>query len=107
MGPKPILGGVLATFAVVMVIYGLHRIGLWMEGRGWLYYQARRSGGGSRGFIALQEFLEPPARHVFHIEDHQRWRLGEEVPGAGEPPRNSQEAASSSEQDPPSGGPRG
>jgi hypothetical protein len=95
-----ILTGVLTIAAGVTAIYGLHRLGLWMERRGWLYYRARRSGGGARSFIALQEFLEPPTRHVFHIEEHPRWRFEVDVPGGDEPPQRAEDADSGGGQEP-------
>jgi hypothetical protein len=83
---RHILTGVLVVSAGIAAIHGLHRLRPWLEARGWLYYRDRRPGGGARSFVALQELLEPPTRHVFHIEDHQRWHFEEEVPGQGEPP---------------------
>jgi hypothetical protein len=101
MGLRHILIGVLAISAGATAMYALHRLGLWMEGRGWLYYRARKSGGGARSFVALQEFVEPPARHVFHIADHQRRYFEEGVPGRGEPPGVAEDAESSRDQEHP------
>src|SRR4051794_11778919 len=94
MGLRHMLIGVLAISAGVTAIYALHRLGLWMEGRGWLYYRDRRPGGGARSFVALHEILEPPARHVFHIEDHPRRYFEEGVPGRDEPPGVAEDAES-------------
>src|SRR5262249_41661511 len=87
MNPWHVFTGVLIVSAGVASIYALHRLGLWLEGRGWLYYRNKKPGSGARSFVALREFLEPPARHVFHIEDHQRWYFEEQIPGADEQPK--------------------
>jgi hypothetical protein len=52
--------------AGVAVLYGLHRLGLWMEDRGLIYYLRKKPrGGGSLGsFVALQKVIEPRAEHV-------------------------------------------
>ena len=94
MGLRHILVLVLAIAAGGTAIYGLHRLCLWMEKRGWLYYRTRKPGGGARSFIALQEFLEPPTRHVFHIEEHPRWHFEVDVPGGDEPPQQAEDADS-------------
>jgi hypothetical protein len=98
---RQIVVWVLVISTVVAAPYGLHRLGLWMEGRGWLYYRDRKPGGGARSFVALQEILEPPARHVFHIEDHQRRYYGEGVPGRDEPPGEAEDAESGGEREQP------
>jgi hypothetical protein len=67
-------------------LYGLHRLGLWMEQRGWLYYWHKKPGAGARSFVALQEFLEPPVQHVYHIKEQQRSCFEERVPGGDDPP---------------------
>jgi hypothetical protein len=46
-------------------LYALHRIGLWMEDRGLIYYLRRKPSGSSLGsFVALQKVIEPRAEHV-------------------------------------------
>jgi hypothetical protein len=101
MDLRHVLIGVLAISAGVTAIYGLHRLGLWLEGRGWLYYRDRRPRGGARSFVALQEILEPPTRHVFHIEDHQRRYFEAEVPGEGDGPERAEDPASGGDPEPP------
>ena len=82
-------------------MYGWHRLGLWLERRGWLYYRDRKRGRGARSFVALQEFLEPPTRHVFHVEDYRRWHFEEEVPGEGDPPKEAEDAVPGGDREPP------
>ena len=33
--------------AAALGLYGLHRLGLYMEGRGWIYYRKARSSSGA------------------------------------------------------------
>lgn len=53
----------------VPALYALHRLGLWMEARGWIYYRRKRGGSGSLGaaFLEVQSMLEPSKKHVLEI----------------------------------------
>ena len=80
---------ILWTFLVVcapLAFYGLHRLGLWMEEQGYIYYWHKKPKGGSGGsFVALQKIIEPRAEYVIQATrvDH---KLGEEKPsGQGDP----------------------
>jgi hypothetical protein len=84
---------VLAGAAGLASLYMLHRLGLWMEQRGWLYYWHKKPGAGARGFVALQEFLEPPVQHVYHIKEQRRSCYEARVPGAGDAPSEPDAAA--------------
>ena len=55
---------------IATVLFLLHRLGLWLEARGWLYYRHRNPSGGGAG-NALQEFnafLNPSARQVIEVQ---------------------------------------
>jgi hypothetical protein len=70
-----------------LALYGLHRLGLWLEARGCLYYIHKKPRGGvAGGFVALQEVLEPGSRHVVQIKEEKRGESEEGVPGAGDWP---------------------
>jgi hypothetical protein len=76
---------VLLTLAVIVAgVYGLHRLALWAERRGWIYYRERRGSGVSVGNALLQvhALLEPAQRHVVE----ERMRDLEEDDESGEPP---------------------
>lgn len=63
-----------------VVLYGLHRLAIWAEDRGWLHY--RKRGGTWRGGAAAQELqalLQPSARH--EVEETQRQELERENDG--------------------------
>jgi hypothetical protein len=74
----------LSAAVAVAALYGLDRLGLWAERRGWIYYRHRKASPGSVGTALLQvhSLMEPQQRHVLEA------RLDEEVdlPGAGAPP---------------------
>lgn len=66
------------------ILYALHRLGLWMEARGWIYYRDKRASGGAMGsaFLELQSMLEPGARHVLEIRQNEKAEDTE----SGDPP---------------------
>jgi hypothetical protein len=72
-----------ALVAVPAALYGLHRLALWLEARGQLYYLKKRSEGGAAGsFVALQQFLEPESKHVHRVQEQKRHRSEDEGGGA-------------------------
>jgi hypothetical protein len=63
------LGGGAIVLAVVAALYGLHRLGLWLEQRGWLYYRKKRpDGGAATCLVPLHQFVEPAVRHVVEVK---------------------------------------
>jgi hypothetical protein len=67
-----------------IALYAVHRLGLWMEERGWIYYQKRHATGGALGSAALnlQAILEPGARHVLEMKQEEKAEGAE----SGDPP---------------------
>ena len=80
--------------AALPTLYGLHRLCLWLEARGLLYYRHKKPGGSPAGCMtALREVIEPPVRHVLHIKEEKRRHTASE----GDPPSpggGGEEAAS-------------
>ena len=74
--------GFACLFSLVPTLYGLHRLGLYLERRGLIYYWHKKPTGGSI-YCPLQEIYQPQIRHV--IEVHEQ-RLGEEHDDEGTPP---------------------
>jgi len=81
-----VLLSVLMIFVGLAVFYLIHRLGLWLEERGWLHYKNKKpdsSGGGC--FIALQQVLEPPIKHVRHVKEENRHQVEKDASGQGDP----------------------
>ncbi len=66
-------------------LYALHRLGLWMEAKGWIYYRKAKGGGAMAGILQdLEQHVRPQIRHVKEAKQEQP---GEEDPGGGPPRR--------------------
>ena len=82
-----VAGGILVA---AVVLYGLDRLLLWMERRGWVYWRMtkRRTGPGvGNALLEIQSLVEPSARHL--LETRQEVR--EESPEPGDPPSDDPE----------------
>jgi hypothetical protein len=67
-----IVGGLAA-------LYGFHRLCLWLEKRGWLYYKHKKpTSSPASSFVALQQFLEPPTQHVHQVKEEKRHQAEED-----------------------------
>jgi hypothetical protein len=68
-------------------LYGLHRVCLWLEARGLLYYWHKRPGGSAAAcFVPWQQMLEPGTRHVHHLKEEKRHHSEEDGGGTGAHP---------------------
>lgn len=67
--------------AVALALYALHRLALWMESRGWLYYRKHKRGSAAMGSVMLeiQSFYRPSVEHV--IEQRQEEQREEDDSG--------------------------
>ena len=82
---------VLLWLAAVMIgLWSLHRLALWAEARGWIYYLRRKASPGTAAsaFLEVQSLLDPGNKHVIEsrFEDHS------EEENSGEPPSSPSEA---------------
>lgn len=52
--------------AAAALLYGLHRLALAMERRGWIYYRDTKASSSSRtnAFLQVQAMFEPKAEHA-------------------------------------------
>ncbi len=81
--------GWICVVAIAAGLYALHRLALWMETRGWIYYM-HSSGGSTRAgsaMLEVQQLLEPSKRHVIEIKQDQK-RVEDESggpPGPSDP----------------------
>jgi len=79
------------VIAIAVALYMLHRLGLWMEERGWIYYRKKHGSSGSlsSAFLEVQALLEPSQRHVLEIkrEDDSEQDESGDPPSPDAPPR--------------------
>ncbi|NUM54115.1 MAG: hypothetical protein HUU46_10765 [Candidatus Hydrogenedentes bacterium] len=77
--------GVFAVIAMV-ALYAVHRLLLWMEERGWVYYW-HKSGTGNAGnvLMPIQAIYQPEVNYV--LEERVRNQTEAEEDESGEPPR--------------------
>lgn len=73
---------VIALVALgVAAIYALHRLAIWAEDRGWIYYRKGhgRSSSASSAISELQSLFHPASQHA--IEERHRIELTRDQPG--------------------------
>ncbi len=75
----------LALVGALIGLYGLHRLCLWLEERGLLFYLRKKPDGAAACFTALQKVIEPQSQHVLHVKEEKRRHGEDEAPGAGDP----------------------
>jgi hypothetical protein len=70
----------LTIVSCLAAFYGLHRLGLLLEQRGWLFYKHRKPSSSTVScFVALQQALEPPIQHVLQVMEENRHNATEET----------------------------
>jgi len=60
----------LALAAGTLALYALHRLALWLERRGWLYY--RNSRRKSSVWLAVAAAFDPNARRIQEIQEERQ-----------------------------------
>ena len=62
----------LWVMIVVVGCYALHRLAVWAEARGWIYYRKKQGHSGALGtaLLEVQKILEPSKRHV--VEERRK-----------------------------------
>ena len=80
----------LGALAALVLLYGLHRVALWAERRGWIYYRRRRGTSAALGnaLLNVQSLVEPSRKHVLE-ERVKETRHDDE---SGDPPETGPEA---------------
>lgn len=53
----PAWAWVLLAAGGALLLYGLHRLALWAEARGWIYYRQARGGGAGAGILLDLDIL--------------------------------------------------
>jgi hypothetical protein len=74
----------------VVALYSLHRLFLWMEDRGWVYYW-HKSGSGNAGNILMpiQAIYQPEVKYV--LDERARCEAEDEQDESGAPPHPADE----------------
>jgi hypothetical protein len=58
----------LVAVGILAALFGLHRLCLWLEDRGLLYYRKKKpTSSGGITWLVMQEFLEPQVQHVLSV----------------------------------------
>ena len=80
-----VVGWILVIGFGFVALYGLHRVALWMEDRGYIYYLNKKPKSSPLGsLIAFQRAIEPRAHYIVQAEQVNQ-EVGEEgVSGQGE-----------------------
>jgi hypothetical protein len=75
---------VIYVLLAALSLWALHRLGLWLERRGWLFYRDRKPSSSAVGsaFLNIESFVRPTARH--EIEAHQEQVVRDDE--SGDPP---------------------
>jgi len=61
-----------------VALYGFHRLCLWLENRGWLYYMYKKpSSSPASCFVAMQQVLEPPTPPARYFRGLPQRRLAD------------------------------
>jgi hypothetical protein len=67
----------LAAVGLGFLLWGLDRLGLWLEARGWLYYRKKQpTSSPMSALFALQKVIEPQVEHVIVAKDQKRRDAG-------------------------------
>ncbi|MEK7794432.1 MAG: hypothetical protein AAB353_07875 [Candidatus Hydrogenedentota bacterium] len=67
---------VFYAVGAALALYGFHRLFLWMEERGWVYYWHKRGMGAAAGnaFITMQAFVEPEVQEAYAAREQAEER---------------------------------
>jgi hypothetical protein len=74
---------VAAVLLGAAAIYGLHRLALLAEDRGWIYYKTKRKPGGA-GFSLIGQIYQPSIEHV--VEQEQSDKIKADHDDSGDKP---------------------
>lgn len=82
--PLIIWGG--GALLVLAAIYGLHRLCLRLEDRGWIYYLHKKPTSTAIGsMMGMHQIIEPQSKHIYEMKEERRPRAEEGAPGEKEP----------------------
>ena len=63
----------LTVLAILIALFGLHRLALWAEERGWIYYLRRKPTTSSLGnaFLEVQSLIEPEKKNLVEVRTEE------------------------------------
>jgi hypothetical protein len=69
-------------------LYGLHRLALWAEARGWIYYRTKHAPPGAAGLAMMEvtSILHPQVEHVIEEVRSEQARAEQDESGEGSAP---------------------
>lgn len=72
---------------VCAALIAVHRLALWMEARGWIYWTRSRGWSSRAGnaFLELQQLLDPSRKHVLEMKTGQKQNREQDRSGAPPP----------------------
>lgn len=74
---------VLIAAAAAAGLYALHRLAIYLEDWGYIYYRRKRpTSGGSPVYCLFQEMIQPQIRHVIEVEEQRQ--IDSDVGGSGD-----------------------
>ncbi len=78
----------LTLAGVLLGLYALHRLALWAEQRGWIFYMKKKPSTTALGsaFLEIQQLAQPEKRHLLEIKKDQKAEE-DEAGGSGDPER--------------------
>ncbi|MFN0017609.1 MAG: hypothetical protein ACKVP0_05065 [Pirellulaceae bacterium] len=92
----PWILGFVAVVAVLAGAYGLHRLCLYLEERGYMYYLHKKPQGSAAPMLLdMREIIQPSVRHVIELKDDQHI----EYDHAGDDPKSARLKTDPSEDD--------
>jgi hypothetical protein len=61
---------VAGVVGAVVILYGLHRLALWMEDRGWIFYMKKQASPDAIGnaLLTLHEMVKPDMKNVMQVK---------------------------------------
>lgn len=75
----------IKVLVAAAVLYGLHRLFLWMEEQGWVYYWHKRgTGNAGNVLMPIQAIYQPEVNYV--LEEQVRLEAEAEQDESGDPP---------------------
>lgn len=78
----------LVIVALVGAAYGIHRLALYAEGRGWIYYQTKPRGS-TPWLGSLEGIYQPSMQHVVDEVVSEEIRAEQDESGEGDPDAGS------------------